>query len=685
MMNRKKLAALTLSLAMAISVIPVQAAAAEAADAVEISSAADLATFAERVSSGETTLDAEVTADIDMQEYTSFVGVGTADSPYAGTFDGNGHTITVSMEVDGTGGTNNRAGIIAFASGATITDVVMDGSITAYNGCGIVGCTVSGETTIENCVNRATLNASDPMGGILGEAKAMTTIRNCENYGDLGASMMTSGNENGGIVGKLNSEGCVVENCANYGVMHNHLVGSGVARIGGIVGSVAAANCIIRNSFNTAVVEGNHHVGGIVGEAADGLLVENCFNTGNVYGQRVNSGQQGVGGIVGTAAYKKNVTVRNCYNTGIISGSGSSKYAGVAGIVGYISDTFTMENCYNAGSINCVDTVSHGSVLGNSQRTGNVLTNCYWLENTDTAMFSGVSQTVSGIVDATSAEVMASAEFAASLGDGFQADTSNVNNGQPILAWQANASAVTAAEALIDAIGTVTKESGEAISAAREAYDALTETQQAQVSNYETLTAAEALYAKLTNVVKLTVSGEDETHAFAENVSYTVSAQDMLDMTTFEMTITLNDEVLTDVEATSAADGWFIIAQQYQNGVLNVVAGNNTGVSGDSDLLTITAKPTGKGGEATVQITEARLAGYDGEGEAYLQMDLTNASTTTQVIFNVYDVNHDGVVNLLDITRAQRYYGTNNTVCDVNHDGTVDISDLILILNNYFF
>ncbi len=50
---------------------------------------------------------------------------------------------------------------------------------------------------------------------------------------------------------------------------------------------------------------------------------------------------------------------------------------------------------------------------------------------------------------------------------------------------------------LIDKIGTVTKDSGAAISAARKAYDALTEAEKAKVTNYKTLTEAEAAYAKL--------------------------------------------------------------------------------------------------------------------------------------------------------------------------------------------
>ena len=50
---------------------------------------------------------------------------------------------------------------------------------------------------------------------------------------------------------------------------------------------------------------------------------------------------------------------------------------------------------------------------------------------------------------------------------------------------------------LINAIGTVSPDSGEAITAARKAYDALSEAEQKEVYNYSTLTDAEAAFAKL--------------------------------------------------------------------------------------------------------------------------------------------------------------------------------------------
>ena len=58
--------------------------------------------------------------------------------------------------------------------------------------------------------------------------------------------------------------------------------------------------------------------------------------------------------------------------------------------------------------------------------------------------------------------------------------------------------AVVAVKELIDAIGEVTLDSGDAIKAARAAYDALTDTQKELVKNYEKLLAAEELYEELT-------------------------------------------------------------------------------------------------------------------------------------------------------------------------------------------
>ena len=61
----------------------------------------------------------------------------------------------------------------------------------------------------------------------------------------------------------------------------------------------------------------------------------------------------------------------------------------------------------------------------------------------------------------------------------------------------ADLKAAKAVDDMIDAIGEVTLESEGAIDAARAAYEALTEAQQAEVKSYDKLTAAEAAYARL--------------------------------------------------------------------------------------------------------------------------------------------------------------------------------------------
>ena len=62
----------------------------------------------------------------------------------------------------------------------------------------------------------------------------------------------------------------------------------------------------------------------------------------------------------------------------------------------------------------------------------------------------------------------------------------------------ADQAAADAVKAKIDAIGTVTPDSGAAIADARAAYDGLTDAQKALVTNYSVLTAAEGAFAQLT-------------------------------------------------------------------------------------------------------------------------------------------------------------------------------------------
>ena len=407
---------------------------------MEIKTPGDLVSFAAKVSAGNTTIKGILKANIDMTEVTDFVGIGTEANPYAGEFVGNDHSVTVDMHVKGDFGTNNRAGLIAFAGGAYIHDVTLKGVIGAYNGCGIVGCTVSGETKIENCTNYAVMNGSSPVGGILGQAKAKVTILGCVNYGEIGSTdktgMTSYGNENGGIAGKLSAEGCVIENCYNHGELINPSIAGGCVRVGGIVGEVSAKDCVIRGCYNDAKISANYEVGGIAGKAGEGLTIESCYNTGDVLAQYINGGQTGVGGILGSAAYKKNVVIKDVYNTGKITDtSGGYSAAGAGGIVGYTNNTLTITSAYNAGTVSVNGQTPHGSIIGGSYKSTATLTNVYWLEGTDTAMCSGSFTSSTGTDTAASTSAQLKALYT-DLGDGFKKDAGSVNGGYPVLVWQ---------------------------------------------------------------------------------------------------------------------------------------------------------------------------------------------------------------------------------------------------------
>ena len=87
--------------------------------------------------------------------------------------------------------------------------------------------------------------------------------------------------------------------------------------------------------------------------------------------------------------------------------------------------------------------------------------------------------------------------YAKGMGMQYGTTTANVLAQLPQVTLKLSGYAADAVEKLIDAIGTVTLDSEEAIKAARDAYDALTEEQKAQVGNYQTLLDAEAKLADL--------------------------------------------------------------------------------------------------------------------------------------------------------------------------------------------
>ena len=161
-----------------------------------------------------------------------------------------------------------------------------------------------------------------------------------------------------------------------------------------------------------------------------------------------------------------------------------------------------------------------------------------------------------------------------------------------------------------------------------------------------------------------------------DELVYTVCVEGAENLATATIEIAVED--LIEVRY---AEGWYPIAETYEDGILSVVTGNNAGVSGDADILCVVAEA--KIGTASATLNEAVLSAYCGSSEMFLAVTVGNATVETEVNYSIYDVNQDGTVNQLDITRAQRFFGKADDLADVDDSGEVDITDLVLILNNY--
>ena len=280
----------------------------------QIGTADDLYAFAELVNGGELSANAILTTDIVVNENVldadgnlngtpsrEWTTIGNVYSPYDGTFDGDGHTIS-GLYLDSTGpyiGLFGDVGENGHIQNLSVVDSYFCGQ--GYVG-GVAGA-ASG--TISNCYS------SSSIAGI-------TIYTDNSFHPEVLASDLM-----GGIVGMATG---TVTDCCNAGLVVSDEESSGT---GGVVGF---NNGTMSNCYNTGAVSGCYDVGGVVG--IDNGTMSNCYNTGAV------SGQENVGGVVGN----NDGTMSNCYNTGAVRG-----YYDVGGVVGINYDTVS-NSYYLTGS-----------------------------------------------------------------------------------------------------------------------------------------------------------------------------------------------------------------------------------------------------------------------------------------------------------------------------------------------
>lgn len=182
---------------------------------------------------GKTDVYFTLGADIDLTSWISsnspeqgWNPIGTNDNPFKGTFMGNGHTIK-GMSISRR--STDNVGFFGVASGATVTNLTIEGSINGANNVGILAGNFTG--TIENCRAKGTVNgSSDCVGGLVGKS-GNSDIKTCR------ADVTVKGADYvGGLIGYVLAGGTssdkTIDNCFASGTV------DGRSNVGGLIGAM---------------------------------------------------------------------------------------------------------------------------------------------------------------------------------------------------------------------------------------------------------------------------------------------------------------------------------------------------------------------------------------------------------------------------------------------------------------
>lgn len=235
----------------------------ESKQTYRLQSAADFAGFA-KLSTENTFKDKTIILDsnIDLanKEWPSIAN-------FSGTFDGNNHEIlglsganAIFSSIDN-GNVKNLKVLDASIKGnslktsilcntvlekATIENVVVSGNVSSNNlyTSGMIGAVIytddENEVVIKNCINYATVEGTDQVGGLVGCAYANTVFVNCSNFGHINGK---GGYGAGGIAGFVtgysdSTVAPIFKNCQNHGEVSGKNFAGGIAGVLGIEGGM---------------------------------------------------------------------------------------------------------------------------------------------------------------------------------------------------------------------------------------------------------------------------------------------------------------------------------------------------------------------------------------------------------------------------------------------------------------
>ena len=265
-----------------------------------------------------------------------------------------------------------------------------------------------------------------------------------------------------------------ITNCGSSGivkVMHN---GEKSVYVAGITGQAMGTieRCFSKTNIETSLNKtstSTTSVGGIAGALTESYI-KSCYNMATITINLNADLEISIGGISGSNS--KNKKIENCYNAGNINlkaTSQTTKKIQVGSIVGTTSDA-EMNYCFNIGQINIDllndnDTTYIGNITGDSWR--GIIGNCYNIgninvENIEIQKIGQIAgrlatsnlSNCSGIIEeninligyeygstkdkVTLIEKNEIPNILQVIGQEFENDSNNINQGNPILNWELN-------------------------------------------------------------------------------------------------------------------------------------------------------------------------------------------------------------------------------------------------------
>lgn len=233
-----------------------------------IDTAAKLAWFADAVNGGQKAINGKLTANINLNG-KPWTAIGTSSNKFAGTLDGDSHTVS---GLAGTGGL-----VYYLSANGTVKSLCVDCAIDGTSNVG--GIADKSEGRIENCLVSGYIKGGDDVifgvGGIVGHGVAGNVISGCVSTADIlfKYSRYAVQNGAGGIVGYTYG---AVENCYFAGNVHTNAKSVSAGGFGGLVGC-ARSNAVMKDCYTVGAVTGpESSFGAVVGKVNSGATITNC-------------------------------------------------------------------------------------------------------------------------------------------------------------------------------------------------------------------------------------------------------------------------------------------------------------------------------------------------------------------------------------------------------------------------